>query len=345
MVRIFSFLAAITVSMILIAGWGAYWMSWFEVEDTKQESATVIAKGAALSLSAQIELLNSMLDKMAQDPDVLLAVTRADSDSLSTAAAALEKHLPGVLKIRLLLPGVSELDNLSVPRMGFADLDMVRQTISKQSLPAIQGDNGPDRHLAIARRIIYNDQVIGVILASLSYDFIAAGLQAAATKNNYIELRQGALVLGSAGDKKDVDQAKPLQLKIANTDWDIYYRYAAGSGLGESIIIASIIVIPMLISMLAFFVGYRKLSDSLTEDLRSVMKAFKDLMANKLQGSYPVQLNEMNAVISNLVQFKRVMDSDNENNIKANDDFSRNIIVSDDENFELDSFFDEPKDS
>ena len=44
----------------------------------------------------------------------------------------------------------------------------------------------------------------------------------------------------------------------------------------------------------------------LTHELGSVRKAVKDLMADKLQSAYPVNLSEMNAVISTLVEYKRV---------------------------------------
>ena len=107
--------------------------------------------------------------------------------------------MPDALKIRLLLPGASELDDKSLPKMGFADLDMVRETFAKIQLPAVQGD-GPDRHLAVARRVVRNDQAAGVILASLNYDFVAKSVQAAEIKAGYIELKQAALVLGAAGE-------------------------------------------------------------------------------------------------------------------------------------------------
>lgn len=332
MVRLFSLLSAFAVLMILTAGAGVYWISEAGIAQSKQDSAAAVAKGAALSLSAQMDLLNRTLDKMAQDPEVLAAVASADPAVLATAATKLEKHLPGVLKIRLLLPGASELDDKSVPKMGYADLDMVRETFAKNQLPAVQGD-GPDRHLAMARRIVQNDQAVGVILASLNYDFIAKSVQAAAVKEVYIELKQAALALGAVGEKTDAEQSDNGQIEVANTGWELHYSIAKGASSGEFSGIVGMIVIPGLLALLAFFVGQRKLSDLLTQDLGSVLKAVKDLMANKLQGTYPVKLSEMNAVISTLVQYKRVLDND-----------SHDVIGNNDNNVELDSFFDDPDD-
>ena len=233
MERLFSLLAVIVVLMVLVAGGSVYWLSSAMTVQARQDSAAAVAKAVALSLSEQIDLFGRTLDKMALDPEVLNAVTSGDAVLLASVAANLEKHFPDALKIRLLLPGVSELDEKSVPRMGFADLDMVRETFTANQLPAVQGDNGPDRHLAMTRRIMQHDKAVGVILASLNYDFIRKSLQAAAIKDGYIELKQAKLVLGATGDKNDTGQKDIAQAKVANTDWEINYHYDTGTGLGK----------------------------------------------------------------------------------------------------------------
>ncbi|MGZ4955741.1 MAG: phosphomannomutase/phosphoglucomutase [Methylobacter sp.] len=317
MVRLFSLLSVFAVLMILSAGAGVYWISAAQIKQSKQDSTAAVAKSVALGIAAQVNLLTDTLEKMAQDPEVLAAVTGTDTAQLATVAAKLEKHLPGALKIRLLLPGVSELDDKSVPKMGYADLDMVRETFNKNQLPAIQGDIGPDRHLAITRRIVQNNQAVGVILASLNYDFISKTVQAAELKNGHLELKQAALVLGAAGDPVAGEQDDDAPIKVANTGWELHYQYAGSADSTGLTLVAGMIAIPTLLALLAFFIGYRKLSTLLTQDLASVLKACKDLMNNKLQGTYPVQLSEMNAVISTLVQFKRVLD--NQDNDVAGD--------------------------
>ncbi|MGR9012278.1 MAG: phosphomannomutase/phosphoglucomutase [Gammaproteobacteria bacterium] len=334
MVRLFSLLSAFTVLMILAAGGGVYWISADQVAQAKQESVATVAKSVGIGITAQVNLLADTLEKMAQDPLVLAAVTSADTTRLATEAASLEKHLPGALKVRLLLPGVSELDDKSVPKMGYADLDMVREAFSKNQLPAIQGDNGPDRHLALTRRIMQNEQAVGVILASLSYDFISKTVQAAELKSGHLELRQGTLVLGATGEPVSDDLSDDAQIKVADTGWELHYQYADSVSSSELMLIIGIIVAAALLTLLAFFMGYRKLSDLLTQDLGSVLKAYKDMMTNKLQGTYPVKLTEMNAVVSNLVQFKRVMDN------QGNDVITGNGTDA----LERSSFFDDPAD-
>ncbi|MDO9425081.1 MAG: hypothetical protein Q7T40_12950 [Methylobacter sp.] len=334
MIRLFSLLSAFAVLTVLTAGAGVYWISADQIAQAKQDSAAAVAKSVALGISAQVNLLTKTLEKMALDPVVSAAVIRADTTELNTVAATLEKHLPDVLKVRLLLPGVSELDDKSVPKMGYADLDMVREALIKNQLPAIQGDNGPDRHLAITRRIMHNDQAVGVILASLNYDFIGKTLQAAELKGGRLELRQAALVLGAAGEPASAALSDDAQIKVANTGWELYYQVADSASSTGLAFIVGMIALPALLALSAFFMGYRKLSGLLTQDLDSVLKAYKDIMKNKLQGTYPVNLTEMNAVVSTLVQFKRVMDNQYDDGISGN-----NTV-----DLEKSRFFDEPDD-
>lgn len=319
--------------MIVTAGAGVYWISASQIAQSKQDSTAAVAKSVALGISAQINLLTDILEKMAQDPEVLAAVTSADTAQLISASEKLEKHLPFALKVRLLLPGVSELDDKSIPKMGYADLDMVRETFSKNQLPAIQGDSGPDRHLAVTRRIMQNGQVVGVILASLKYDFISKIVEAAELKNGHLELRQATLVLGAAGGPVSAEQGNDLQVPVANTGWQLHYQYIDSASFENIAIIAGTIGISAVLSLLAFFMGYRKLSAHLTHDLGSVLKACKDMMTNKLQGTYPVKLAEVNLVISTLAQFKRVLDNEHSDKVDVKSIAEMNDFFADFDDF------------
>jgi phosphomannomutase/phosphoglucomutase len=342
--RLFALLAAATLLLMLIMGFGVYWLSNAEIARAKQESAATEAKDVALGLSMQIALLNKTLDKMAQDPEVLTAVTMGNPGLLDAAATKLEKYIPDILKVRLLLPDISEPDVQAHPNMGFADLDMVRETLNKNQFPGIQGDQGPDRHLAIARGITREGKVIGVILASLDADMILKSLRLATVKDAYLELKQGTLVLGTVGQKTaSAETTEAKRLNVANTDWAMHYRYADHTDWGNLGLVSSIIIVPSLLMLLLFFTGHRWLSTVLTQDMESLMKAFKDIMNNSMHGNYPVELTELTAAISNLMQFKRVLDYGGKESLPTGRD-EINIVVSDDEDFNLDSFFDDSSD-
>jgi phosphomannomutase/phosphoglucomutase len=323
MVRLFSWLAAITMLMFFISGTGVYWMSNIVVTNSKEESATAVAKAVAATLSAQLDLLNKTIDKITGDPGVLAIIKTANPEQLSTEATKLEKYFPEVLKIRLFVPGMAPTDDQIVPKMGFADTEMVRETFTKERLPSIQGDQ-VERHLAITRAIKQNGEVVGVILVSLNYDFVSKNIRTAAAKGEYIELKQDLLVLGVSGAQVDTKKAASVKVKIPNADWEIIYYYFAGMDLSEMAVSGTIVLVSALITLLAFFSIHRKLSELLSQDVNCIMKAIKDMMTTqKLYSTYPVNLSEMNGVIPTLAQFKRVLDQDNDDTMPDNYDDMR----------------------
>ncbi|MEQ1527859.1 MAG: phosphomannomutase/phosphoglucomutase [Methylococcales bacterium] len=328
MVRLFSLLAAITAMLTLLAGIGVQLLGQHSVVKSRQHAAEALAHGIAVTLAGQIDMLDRTLAKMAQDPDLIAAVTNRDSAQLSAQALKLEKHFPDALKIRLLLPGVSDVDKNSLPHMGFADLDMVKESFNSKQPINIHGDEGPDRHLAMTQRIMNNNQVAGVILASLKYDFISKTIKTAKIDDSYIELKQDKLTLGAVGDSTDKEGRQSAQQQIPGTSWTLHYWYDQGTGFIEAGFIIAMIVIPVLLALLAFFVIHRRLSLLLSQDISTIMKAFKDLMGNKPQTNYPINLVELNAIIPTLVQFKRVVESNE-------------IIISETDDFELNGFFSE----
>ena len=335
--RIFSWLSAIAVLMVLIAGAGVYWCNMVGMTDIKRESAMTAANTISVGIATQINLLNSMLDKMAEDPAVISALLVADPVLLEETASKLEKHMPEVLKIRLLLPNVSETDEKSLPRMGFADLEMVQQSLLKNQSPAIQGDKGVDRHLAIARRVMQNNQVMGVLLASLDEQLINKMIRATHVKDIAIELKQASLILAKSSDQASESINSEESIKIANTDWEINYSYVTYLDVKNALISGAFIIIPALIVLVTLLIGKRNLSEILTRDLQSLIKAFKDLMSHQnMPGNYPVHLEEMNAIISNLKQYTRVLDKGAE----LREDFGMNIVVKEDREFDLDGYFD-----
>jgi phosphomannomutase / phosphoglucomutase len=300
-------LAVICVLMVIFSGFGAFLLSTIFIAQSKVDAVTSMTKGVSLTLSEQVNLLNSVLDKMAQDPEIISAAAQNNPDLLANALKKLENHFPGVLSIKFLLPEGRNPNTTNAANMGYADLDMAKKTFTKDQVSAIQGDVDTDRHLAIARRIMQNDTPIGVVLVGLNYDFINRILAATALEKGYIELRQGKLVLASVGKKTTEEELEDDAIPVPNTDWQLYYENNTGTSIGEYSLMISIVLIPALAVALGFVMGYRKLSDMLAEDMSWVTKAFKDILTEKPLSDYPVKIAEIKNVISTLAQFKRVL--------------------------------------
>jgi phosphomannomutase / phosphoglucomutase len=307
MQRLVSILALICVLMVITAGSGAFLLSKIFIAKSKVDAVAAVAKGVSLTLSEQVNLLNNLLDKMAQDPDVINAVAQNNPELLANAATKLENHFPGILSIKFLLSEINDPSKKTSVTMGYADLEMAKKTFTKDQVTAIQGDVATDRHLAIARRVMQNGIPIGVVLAGLNYDFISKILAYTTLEKGYIELRQDKLMLASVGKKPDQEESDNDPINVPNTDWQLYYDNSSSTSAVEFSLMVAIVLVPALMVALGFVIGYRKISDLLTEDMAWVTKAFKDILTEKPLGEYPVKVSEIKNIISTLAQFKRVV--------------------------------------
>jgi len=307
MERIVATLAVICILMVIVAGSGAFLLSNIFISKSKVDAVSATAKGVSLSLSEQVNLLDNLLDKMAQDPDIINAVAQNNPELLTNAEKKLADHFPGILSIEFILPEAKDPSKPTTTGMSFADLDIARKTFEKNQPTAIQGDLGADRHLAIARRIMQNDAAIGVVLARVNFDFIGRILSATPLEKGYIELRQGKLVLATTGEKLDQEEIDNDPVKVPNTEWELYYDNSSPTGVIEFSLMLAVVLIPALVVALGFVMGYRKLSDLLAQDMSWLTKAFKDILTEKPLGDYPVKLGETRNLISTLAQFKRVV--------------------------------------
>ena len=306
MKRLMSILAIACTFLVLITGTGVYLMSNIFVAKSKVDAVAAVAKGVALTLSEQVKLLDSVLNKMAQNPEIVNAAALYDPNQLAVATSHLEQNFPGVQMVKVLLPDNPDPSKNYNVTMGFADLDMAKKTFEKDQVSAIQGEADANRHLAIARRIMQNGNTIGVVLVGLKYDFVNRILASTTVEKGYMELRQDKLVLATAGTKPDDEEFDAEPISVPNTDWKLYYKNSSGTSIGEFSLLVGMVLVPTLLVALGFVTFYRKLTNLLSEDLTWVMKAFKDIITEKPLGEYPVKLDEMRVAISTLAKFKRV---------------------------------------
>ncbi|MGR9052857.1 MAG: phosphomannomutase/phosphoglucomutase, partial [Gammaproteobacteria bacterium] len=307
MQRIFLTLTGIAVVLILITGAGIYWFAAADIGRAKEDAAVAAANGVAMELGAGIEQLQQAVNKMAQDAEVVEALIRAEPTLINLMESRLEKYLPGAMAIRLLTPDINTLDTSRIPQMGYADLDMVRETLNGPQMPAIQGDEGENRHLAITAPVTAGANKVGVLLASLRYDFIDRAIKPSLLRDQYLQLMQSKLELAAAGDRGLRGDGEQIDIKVPGTVWVVRAWYTGAGSFSDLSLITGTVILTGSLAVLAFFVGYRKMAEILNLDQRSVLKAAKDVLTGNAYGNYPTILNEMSIIISTLMQYKRAL--------------------------------------
>lgn len=326
--RIFSIIAALSALMVVLAGGGSYWYASAAALNAQRAAVSTVANGLAISIAMQLDSLQKSVDGLAQSEDVISALQSGDPALIQATAAKLQGVIPHALRLRLLLPNISEPDQSLLPHMGFGDLEMVRATLSSKQQPVLQGE-GEHRHLALTSLVTSNQQALGVVLVSLKPDLAQQIIAKTSFNDGYIELKQDQLVLAKLGQTTSNDD--PQSIPLANSRWQINFWPLLETSLGEIGLVSAIIAIPALLACLAFFAGYRKLTADLHHDQSSILKAAKDMMTGKNVGNYPIQLDEMRPIISTLAQFKRVIAQEGSAVKDNNDDLGLF-----DESFDLD---------
>jgi phosphomannomutase/phosphoglucomutase len=306
MARIFIILSSLALAAVILSGGLTYWLSVSEIKQAQAEQVKTLAQGLAIATSERVGILQKTVDNAAKLPDVAEALANRDTDLILFNEETLKTLIPYSLEIRLLFPDVNDIDESRTPAMGFADLEMVQETLTAPQKPTIQGQ-GQHRHLAITSLVNQDNRPVGVILASLRYDFLNDLSRQLPITSGRIEIRQGHLsltTLGSEANKQDPDYS----VAIPGTDWKVVSWTPNDTAESFSLLVLAAILVTGLLACLAFFIGYRKLVEYLQLDQSTIIKAARDFLSGKLSGNYPIILEEMNPIITTLAQYKRALD-------------------------------------
>lgn len=337
MERIFIAIAAVTFTMSAITGAGVYYFSQVSINAAKNEAFHGLAEGAAQSISTRTTLLTQTLKNISESPELITALQQSDIVHAKELVQKMGSYLPGAMAFRLLLPADTEPDTSVVPHLGYADIDLVKNTFQKKQSPLVHGEQGKNRHIAMTQGIVQDDKVIAVILASVNFKKLQYSINKLTNRRIYLELKQANFVLFSNGDNALKASSTPTSVNVKDTAWSISYWSDESIDLSLINLVLSIILIPGLLSVLACYIGYKQLESIIIEDERAALKATKDIMMGKTQRFYSITLKEMNNFVANISQFKRTLDT---GGLSRDSTFS-----TENEKPDLDTFFEESGDT
>lgn len=285
-------------------GGGAYWFLQSNINQADFQSSEDRAKGVSLSISSQIDTLQSTLDKIASSSETVKAIESKDVLKMTQTAMMLQQFMPKIINLRVLPIDIDKLNQSSLFDLGNADVVMIQESIAlkKEQQPTVQGV-GKNRHLAITSIVHKNDAVIGIVFASLHPNFLQDTLNKFQATNSVIELKQNntpLAVIGDLSNKNETDHS----FVVAGTAWTIHYWHLETINSVTLLYFAGITVLAILLIFLACFVSKRKLQRVLVQDCNNIASIIKDLVSEKNVGSYPMYFHEMEAVTTKVVQLK-----------------------------------------
>ncbi|MGE3773083.1 MAG: phosphomannomutase/phosphoglucomutase [Gammaproteobacteria bacterium] len=229
--------AVIVAGALGVGGWQA-WHGWqlktaeeaAIAQRAHEADATRLAQQVGVSLTA----VGEKLDRLAEDPKVVGALTGAP-DARLAVGQTLGASIPGTLLLRLVPAGTVQPDESQHPPLTYSSIALLRQAAAQQKPVAAELHLGgtPDAHVALVRRVPPAGDPVGFLHLALDPKVVADTVATLDGKEFDVELRQampGAppLVIAKQGGAVD-GRIDVVQAAVPGTIWQLVLRQR-GSG-------------------------------------------------------------------------------------------------------------------
>ena len=297
----------------LLAAFVFQLMSGYILRAMDQES-DVVSRQAALRVASMVDHYGKVTALLAKDPDIAYLLMVGNESALHAREESLRYVFPGAINVRLLAPGITEVDEDASPPLSHAALAQMRAAESGEVPPPIEVHkfNTPQQHINISHRVVdpAGGGVVGHLMVSLSSDVLQGVYTDLQGLNGYIELQQDGgkgwpAVLASFGEKT-LRQGEPDQVvRVDGSRWQVAW-WPAATGLGALAglsmwVLGAFLAAAVLMSALIILL-IRKIKNALRVDQVSMVTIMKDFRDGRVRRQYPSGLTEMHESVEFMTQ-------------------------------------------
>jgi phosphomannomutase/phosphoglucomutase len=305
--------AATIVLMTLLALFIFQLMSTYITRAMEREVRMTVDQVAART-GTLVNFYSSNMALLAKDPDIARLLMAGDASALQDKEQSLTYLFPAAINVRLLPPGMEDVDLEASPPLGYAALAQMREAEGSQQPPPAEVHlyNTPQQHINIVRRVSdpAGSGTVGHLMLSLSGDTLDGLLDGVQYLNGYMELQQaggkGAPVpVATAGDAAYRTGEPDAVQAISGSRWQAAFWSGESSTaylamislwvIGGSALLAAL----MVLYTLALF---RRLGRGVRQDQVSLVTLMKDARNNQLQRDYPAGLVEMQDTLDFMIR-------------------------------------------
>jgi phosphomannomutase/phosphoglucomutase len=293
-----------------------YLQTVLELKSGEQRQAEL---GAALFASGYrqwVERQSDTADMVVKDARLARLMAEGDAEAREARATSLAYLFPTAIRVRLLPPGIDEVDLKASPPISYAALDMLRHAETKDTPPPLEVhmSGTPQQHVNLVRRILdpTGRRIVGNLMVSYPVQQLQ-NLLAHGDVDGYMELQQIAgdtpLVLGSRGDTQFRQGQADSQVPISGSSWRVAYwaanRVASGSTMLLGTTALAVVAAIILMALLVWFV-FRKLGAALRRDQATLLTVVKEVRGGRGKMAYPNALTEMHDTIELMARLAAV---------------------------------------
>lgn len=283
---------AATGVILLIAAFVVHYVYGKTEDRYFQERANSLAGELAYGLEGLVQESIAKVDWVTLDPQVVQALMRKDPAQIKDIEARLAKQFPELVRVRLIPAGtVDSMEGGLFPKLGFADLEMLRAGESSGKPPPIEAHffGMEMAHVDVVRPVRDGGgAVVGQLLFSYGGAFVQRALDRVTTTLGFAEIRQNGgdqhaeVVLARRGKADLIGMESGYTVPVIGTRWEVSYwpvpaEQSKVSGRG-TLLWAVFIVVFLLLGSIAFIL-YRVFYKALQADLDTILEIMRDIQS------------------------------------------------------------------
>lgn len=273
-------------------------------------AAASVANALAVRLEGEIEARRGLLALALADGNATAALERRDPEAISAVEAGLQRRIPGLLRVRLLPPDVSQPDPSGTAPLGYAGLDMLRRALDsgQPSVAEIHQIKSGKPYLALAFPLQRDGRSPGVAFAAWDMRPIVEVVDDSPAFSGRLQLVQGgdtgyALAKGPGVDEVAFNAGS---VEVPGTIWRVRYGIVSDTGgLGNVGNLLALVGAGTLALLLTTLLQWRLLGRDLRADLATLVNLGESILRREGAGTRPVSLAPTGDAIALLGQYAR----------------------------------------
>jgi phosphomannomutase/phosphoglucomutase len=302
------------VALLATMGYFVFQLMSLQIVRAMQQETEITTSMVVARVSSMAGYYGESAGLLAKDPEIAALLKSGSLAERSAREESLRYVFPTAINVRLLPPGLTEVDMQASPPLSYAALAQMRAAEVDATTPPIEVHlfNTPQQHVNIVRRVLdpAGSGVVGHIMLSLSNEVVQDILDGLQKMDGYIELQQdgdrGApAIIATQGDAAIKSDAAERIVPIPATRWQVAYWPATSSlvflGRIGAWVMAAFLVCTVLLSALVWLL-FRRISNAIRLDEVSLVTLMKDFRDGRVRRDYASGLAELKDTLEFMVQ-------------------------------------------
>ena len=271
----------------------------------QQQHAELVADLFASAVAQWLDNQVATAELVAKDPQLARIMMDGSEAERSAKAEELAYLFPASIRVRLLPPGVEEVNLEASPPIGYAAVDMLRHSETKDTPPPVEVHmfGTPQQHVNLVRRILdpAGRRIVGHLMVSFSVQQLERALSGREA-DGYLELQQIAaapLVIASQGAAEFKTAQFDSDVAVDGSRWRVAY-WAPVSGRAAEVTLNTAALAAgtagLLFTLLVWLL-LRRTGAALRQDQAVLLTIVKDMRDGRASKEYPNRVVELHDTI------------------------------------------------